>query len=465
MNPLEAPFQLRISDGDRSIALRGCDHVRMYSTVKNTHFGELLSERQTDLLRIATAVHIADGWVRRRRPTNKIRNLVLDVEVLDADFWSRPETRDRLKRCVDFVSGGDDWCFRFQRSSASRREWRKDLFRGIDPLPIVLLYSGGLDSAAGLALRLAAMPERTFIPVTVRHQFQRERLIRDHFRMLIKSDLVTRSDLKPFQVGVFIKNKRIKREFQTRLREVTHRCRPMPFMSVAGLVADSVGSGEVEVYESGVGSINLPLVDGPANYRTTRSTHPYFLRLMSDLISHVSGNRVEFFLPFSDHTKGEMVRRVKELGLEDLARCSVSCTLHPIRRGGRQCGYCPACVYRRQAMLVAGIEEERDAYVVDLFSPWESFQDVPERHLEAIRAFEQQVGRLAELDADHVPGFFRRHLTVTRAVSTDAEISPYIEVYRRYRREWEAIITEARRRGAPWTLPGRSPAMVGGAAP
>ena len=141
-------------------------------------------------------------------------------------------------------------------------------------------------------------------------------------------------------------------------------------MAVAGVVAETVGAGEVEVYESGVGSVNLPLVNGPADWRTTRSTHPHFLRLMTDLVSHVSDAGVRYILPFSDRTKAEMVSRLKELGLEELARRSVSCILHPLKRpSGRQCGHCTACVYRRQAMLAAGIREGRDAYDVDLFSP------------------------------------------------------------------------------------------------
>ena len=157
MNLLKTPFSFTISDGTRSIALRKDDHVRIYPTAerkdseKRRGFGELLSTRQIDLLRIATAVHVADGWAtRRRRETNGHRSLVLDVEVLDAAFWARSETMSRLKDCVDFLSGGDDWSFRFRPSSSPRHEQQSVLFRAVDP-PIVSLYSGGLDSAAGLA--------------------------------------------------------------------------------------------------------------------------------------------------------------------------------------------------------------------------------------------------------------------------------------------------------------------------
>jgi len=60
-----------------------------------------------------------------------------------------------------------------------------------------------------------------------------------------------------------------------------------------------------------------------------------------------------------------------------------------------------------QAMIAGGVYEGPDAYEIDLFSP---SCDVPENHLQAIKAFHQQASRLAELDGQYVPEFFRRYL-------------------------------------------------------
>lgn len=267
-----------------------------------------------------------------------------------------------------------------------------------------------------------------------------------------------RGDLRPFQAGAFIRNMQIRHDFGFRFREVTHRCRPMLFMSVAGLVAYSVASSEVEIFESGVGSLNLPLVSGPADWRTTRSTHPHYLRLISELVSHVNDSAVRFVLPFAHLTKAEMVKQVNDLGLEELACASVSCILHPLQRpNGRQCGYCPACVYRREAMIVGGIDERPDAYEVDLFSP---SCDVSAKHLQAMRAFRQQACRFAELNGRCVPEFFRKYLYATHAVSCDEQLSPHVEVYGRYAQEWADVIAYARRRGLPWVAPVRSSACT-----
>jgi 7-cyano-7-deazaguanine synthase in queuosine biosynthesis len=282
--------------------------------------------------------------------------------------------------------------------------------------------------------------------------------------MLIRRGLITRDDLMPFQAGAFVRNGRIKREFGVRLREITHRCRPLLFMTVAGLVADSLAVPAVEVFESGVGSVNLPLDSGPANFRTTRSTHPHFLRLVSALVSHVNDARVEYVLPFADRTKAEMVTRLRELDLEELARESVSCILHPLRRQGwQQCGHCPACVYRRQALITAGISEPNDAYAVDLFSPPDPRRPIAAKHLRSIRAFHQQVADLAELDDGRAPPCLRRYLRVTQAISSDEPLAPHVEVHRRYRREWLALIADARRRGLPWVAPSLPPALAQGA--
>ena len=143
---------------------------------------------------------------------------------------------------------------------------------------------------------------------------------------------------------------------------------------------------------------------------------------------------------------------------------SASCILHPLRRRGwRQCGHCPACVSRRQAMLTAGIAEAKDAYAIDLFAPPDPLRAIPAKHLRAIRAFHQQVARPPELDDGRAPECLRRYLRATHAISSDEQLAKYVEVHRRYRREWLALIADARRRGLPWVASSRPPVLAQGA--
>jgi hypothetical protein len=130
------------------------------------------------------------------------------------------------------------------------------------------------------------------------------------------------------------------------------------------------GQRSVELFESGIGAINLPLMAGMVGSKATRSSHPEFLRLMSRLVSLVADTEIEFSLPFFSKTKGEVTKKLAELGLQELAVLTASCVGFPLRNSkAKQCGVCPACVFRRQAMQVAGIPEPVQSYEHDFFDP------------------------------------------------------------------------------------------------
>jgi 7-cyano-7-deazaguanine synthase in queuosine biosynthesis len=442
MGTLDARFCVTIAEEHTApITLTAGEHFRLHpSRVVVDGIGQLTA-RQVDLVRWGVAIHLADRWAKRLRQTNGHRRPVVEVELLDPAFWERPETASRLKRCVDFLSGDDDWSFRPRKDLLTHHTRQRTLFVGVGPKPILSVYSGGLDSAAGLAARLAESEGQEFLPVTVRYQSRRGRLVQEHFDLLRSHGLAQSKQIQPVQVGAYILNDRLRRDFGIRLREVTHRCRPFLFLSVAGLVASLEAVDAVEVYESGVGAVNLPLVSGGPAWRTTRSTHPEFLRRMGELVSHVNDSDVRYRLPFLHRTKGEMAGNLARLGLAELALNSVSCITHPLRRGHtqRQCGYCPACVFRRQALWHAGIREPTDFYLTDVFGGQPT-----ERQLAALIAFRQQAARLADLDGPVVPAFFRRHLLSTQIVSSDEELAPFVSLFRRYRREWIALERDAR---------------------
>ena len=115
-------------------------------------------------------------------------------------------------------------------------------------------------------------------------------------------------------------------------QELSQRCRSFLFAAMGGVVACAEHSSSIEIYESGVGAINLPLMHGMATgARTTKSTHPHFLRLMSDLVSRVAERRIDLILPHRDRTKAEIVRTLAEYGLADIARSTVSCLDYSVR--------------------------------------------------------------------------------------------------------------------------------------
>lgn len=93
------------------------------------------------------------------------------------------------------------------------------------------------------------------------------------------------------------------------------------------------GVNEVEVFESGIGAINVPLLAGMVGSRPTTGCHPEFFRLMSRLASLVAARDITFRLPFFSRTRGEMVRAINDTGLADLA--SIDHLLRSISEGAQ----------------------------------------------------------------------------------------------------------------------------------
>ena len=418
-------------------------------------FGRLFwanpSRRLLDLLRIAMSVYVVDRLVRRRQQAQQgrwFRSLKLSIEVREPDFWQNGDVFGTLIECLEFLSE-DGWEVTFVRDERDPPP-REGFLRGESPFltypPLVCLSSGGLDSAAGLGIRMAENPNRPVIPVTVWHQpNQRESVERQYgllrkryggatiHPLIVKSAMIWDSELKGWK------------------QEWSQRCRSFLFAAVGAVVAAMSGVTAVEVFESGIGAINLPLLAGMVGSRATRGSHPYFFHLMSRLISVAAGREIVFHLPFMDKTKGQVVAQAIGLGLQELVRSTVSCVHYPLReRPHKQCGVCPACIFRRQAMAVACVEEN-GVYKHDLFGPDHESGELQEDRLEFLKAFLLQVVNLGPLQSGGpVPQRVRRHLFATNVVSTEESMAPFLRLFSRYRHEWLSIAAEGMERGWAW---------------
>lgn len=422
----------------------GGRHFRLDPSCFGLHLRAGLSRRMMDLLRIATTVYMIDRLARRGRPGSPgwPRSLQVSVEVYDPDFWSGEDVRGLLGECVEFV-GGDGWEFDFAPDASPRPAGEGGWLPFADP-PLVCLYSGGLDSAAGLACRLRGRPQQQVIPVLVRHQSGQRRMVDRQLAALGEHYGVSLKPLVP--VVTTIAPDRLHDE------ERSQRCRSFLFTAAGGVVAWMSGSPSVEVFESGVGAINLPLMAGMVGSKATKGSHPHFLRLMSRLLSLVAGREITFRLPFLDRTKAEVVRTLAEDGLGAVARSTASCVHYPLREATRkQCGLCPACIFRRQSMITTGIDEPTDAYKYDLFGPAGVVNRIEDRRLSYLKAFLMQVEKLSELDSlAAVPRFFKRHLVGTGVVAHGEPLTPHVALYRRYRKEWLELVARGRSEGWSW---------------
>ena len=92
---------------------------------------------------------------------------------------------------------------------------------------------------------------------------------------------------------------------------------------------------------------------------STRTTHPYFLRLIQDTLDDV-GLRINLNNPYEAATKGEMLVGCADQGLlSNLAGASTSCGRYS-RTGFRHCGRCVPCQVRRGAYLAWGHSDDTE---------------------------------------------------------------------------------------------------------
>jgi 7-cyano-7-deazaguanine synthase in queuosine biosynthesis len=446
--PFTTSFSTASQDSARK--LRAGEHFRFdLEAVNNFCLGDLPA-RLVDFLRVTSSFYVVDRLVKRRATggaRKPSRTIGLNVAMLDAAFWGQREVRDAIHETVEFVSG-DFWDIEFLQDTSpfcrANRFLLPDPYEGVSPL--VCLYSGGLDSAAGLVARMVESPGRPVLPVTVWHQPRQRHLVHEQLKILRGRFDVA---VDPLIVKVAIMWKPL---LDRDLEESTQRCRCFLFASLGAIAAIMHGQRVVEVFESGVGAINLPPMAGMVGAMTTKSAHPKFLRLMSRLASLVAGGEVEFRLPFFDRTKGELVRTMAEAGLEELALRTASCVKYPLRHSRqKQCGVCPACVFRRQAMAVAGITEPEDTYKYDFMGSPGVVSRIPSKRLLHLKAFLMQVASLRDVCAGKpLPHSVARHLVSTEVLADGHSREVATALLARYRDEWVEIASDGNRKGLPW---------------
>jgi len=191
-------------------------------------FGEPLPALLVDLLRVASGIYVVDRLVKRRRQEQRrrwSRSLSLKVGLLEPDFWSDQKAHAALTETVEFLTD-DTWEFLFDKDDRRRgRDVQKTLFR-VPPESRVCLYSGGLDSAAGLANQIVNGPQADVLPVTIWHQpIQRKLIQKQHKLLRSKYDVL----ISPLIVKAALiwtpELRRFREELTQRRPGVPFRCR------------------------------------------------------------------------------------------------------------------------------------------------------------------------------------------------------------------------------------------------
>lgn len=178
--------------------------------------------------------------------------------------------------------------------------------------------------------------------------------------------------------------------------ENTERSRSFLFFALAVLATNALPLvTEITVPENGLISLNVPLEDLRLGSLSTRTTHPYFLARMNEVLTALSIT-ARLTNPYQFATKGEMVRNCRNrtlLGNEVSKTISCSSPNNArIRYGKEQCGYCVPCLIRRASLHGNVIPDTTDYGITNLQAqPLASDQKAGEH----VRAFQSAILRLA----------------------------------------------------------------------
>jgi 7-cyano-7-deazaguanine synthase in queuosine biosynthesis len=377
-----------------------------------------------DFLRFAGAVFCADKVALR--PATWTRKMSLDVPARDPGAWT--DAAGDLAEALSFLSG-DEWDIKVSRSEEPAAEHEPP----IDPVDVVCLFSGGLDSFAGAVDLLAAGHRVCLVahydggqaPKVQQHlarslaaAYGRDRVV--FRRLFLRPAAASNLQERPLPGGE---------------PERTTRTRSVLFLAAGLAVAAGYGAATpLVIPENGFIGINVPLTRARSGSLSTRTTHPYFMERLLACVSAL-GITNSLSNPYRTVTKGEMLETSDDAAtLQRYARTTLSCA-HPeapryAKREQGNCGYCFPCLIRRAAMHHVGLDHADD-YAFDALNEHDEMEGKRGADLRAlVRAMNTEArpldvlrnGPVAPHDLDGFAGVFTRGrseiLTWLRAATT-----------------------------------------------
>ena len=336
--------------------------------------GQRLTADVADLLDVAVGVYSADRRSPRDFSGSRTgqRSIRVELSLRNPDRWNAAHAAASLQEYLYWLSG-DDWsfCFRQRCSQPSEAESQAPLFSVRPESPTyVALFSGGLDSLAGLACTAVRQPLASHVLVSgytntrlLAHQRRQLGRIRSEFERQRRSGS---SSIWHVAVGFGIS------QSIRRIEEKSQRTRAFVFSALGVAAAVQAEADTLHVYENGMGALNLPLNETQLGVDNYRGVHPRSLMLLESLLALVLDNPVCIENPYLFRTKAEMCRALPAAGLVDVIPETVSCDSFPLRMSGQpaQCGHCTSCVLRRQALHAAGlsVHDPGNAYWRDVLN-------------------------------------------------------------------------------------------------
>jgi 7-cyano-7-deazaguanine synthase in queuosine biosynthesis len=327
-----------------------------------------LPDALADAVEMAAYVFSADRLARRGSKDSRHigaewqRHLRFRIPVRRHDLWNRKDIKDSLGSALAFLSG-DQIEFEFTKA---RDPWSIEPHLGFSDSGAqvirpdkVILFSGGLDSLAGIAEHVAGHGGSAIL---VAHQSATQ--VANYQNRLADKIAMRSAPKQTFYAPIWV------RRGESNPTEHSQRLRSFLFASLGIAYARMFGRNSVYFHENGITSFNLPVAEQVVGTRASRTTHPSVLRRFGDLFSLLLDESVTFENPFLWKTKGDVLAAIHQHGWSDLIGSTTSCAkIRDFSMTGLHCGACSQCVERRFGVLAAGLAayEPETAYLTDLF--------------------------------------------------------------------------------------------------
>ena len=336
----------------------------------------------------------------------------------EPDFWKEPVVVRGLTETLELLTG-DVWIFHFTRTKRQPKVDPQAPLEFGGGSAAVIPFSDGLDSFATALLASARAPNVTLIRVTT--GAKRYKPCKQQYRVSI-----------PFSL----------RDNHIRLRETSYRSRGFVFGVMAGLAANLLEADRVIVPESGQGSLG-PWLNPVGNEAPDVRMHPFFTARNAGFLKNVFGQHIEYQHPHLWKTKGETLRELKDIGLEQDWWTTRSCPrARKVYMNGKrvQCGVCASCLLRRQSLLAAGLDEGQDKYFwTNLSAPNMRLATNPNTRSTVSNDERQAKCGVYDLNAlANIPGTDSGDQRITDAAAelADHEDAQRDEIVRKLRRLW-----------------------------
>jgi 7-cyano-7-deazaguanine synthase in queuosine biosynthesis len=300
-----------------------------------------------DLAELALLVFEIERRLPKRPIADRIGRIDVAVPLRDPTLWT-PSASAALAEILQ-VQGNVEWSFDFRGRDPSRSPTPLDSATASIPPPDrsapaekLVLFSGGLDSTAGLAT-LAASADRT-LAFSFYNQWlfgKQQRILQAlGFRRHIQSYGAFKTPGKRSRTGGAFNH------------------RSFLFLSLAAIEAAAAGIPEVVQFENGPLALAVP----PAPlFRVTRHAHPLVQQRAAELFSALLGAPIRIGNPFLQETKAEAVAELRKLTgkrFRSIVAQTESCWYPKATRviGGapkqinQACGACIPCLVRATAL-------------------------------------------------------------------------------------------------------------------